>query len=117
MFDVQKTQQHNLLDQKASAIVLVKTFKKCLHNHSFLVDPIILIFFSKDACKPGFWSIYGTPECSMCPIGSYSNNFGASKCTECPFSKSTDTEGTNDESFCQSKFLFTSVYCLYSMYQ
>lgn len=55
-----------------------------------------------DACKPGFWSTYGTPECSVCPVGSYSNNFGASKCTECPSSKSTDTEGTNDESFCQN---------------
>lgn len=55
-----------------------------------------------DACKPGYWSTYGTPECSLCPIGSYSNNFGASKCTECPFSKSTDAEGANDESFCEN---------------
>lgn len=117
MFDVQKIQQHNLLDQKASAIVLVKTFKECLHTQSFLIDLMKLNFYSKDACKPGFWSTYGTPECSVCPIGSYSNNFGASKCTECPFSKSTDTEGTNDESFCQSKFSFTSIYCFYSMYQ
>lgn len=75
----------------------------------FSIGRFKVSFYFKDACKPGYWSTYGTPECSLCPIGSYSNNFGASKCTECPFSKSTDTEGTNDESFCESKFNFTSI--------
>lgn len=54
-----------------------------------------------DACKPGFWSTYGTPECSLCPIGSYTNNFGSSECTECSFSRSTDIEGADNELFCQ----------------
>lgn len=65
--------------------------------------------YSKDACKPGFWSTHGTPECSLCPIGSYSSNFGATKCTECSFSRSTDIEGANNESFCQGIFYFTKL--------
>lgn len=81
-------------------------FKKMLLGQRFLIDLIKVYVYSKDACKPGYWSTYGTPECSLCPIGSYSNNVGASKCTECPFSKSTDAEGANDESFCESKFYF-----------
>lgn len=105
MYDVQKTQQHNLLDQKASMIVLVRTFKT-VYTRGFSIVFIKVSFFSKDACKPGYWSPFGTPECSLCPIGSYSNHFGALKCKECPFSKSTDAEGANDESFCESKFDF-----------
>lgn len=54
-----------------------------------------------DACEPGYWSADGTPVCSLCPIGTFSNSFGMTKCIQCNHSKSTEIEGAVDEAFCQ----------------
>lgn len=54
-----------------------------------------------DACEPGYWSADGTPVCSLCPIGTFSNSFGLTNCTQCKHSRSTEIEGAVNESFCQ----------------
>lgn len=60
-----------------------------------------IIFFFIDACEPGYWSADGTPVCSLCPIGTFSNSFGLTNCTQCRHSRSTEIEGAVNESFCQ----------------
>lgn len=65
-----------------------------------------LICFFIDACEPGYWSADGTPVCSLCPIGTFSNSFGLTNCTQCKHSRSTEIEGAVDESFCQGVWKF-----------
>eukprot|EP00105_Crassostrea_gigas_P019111 XP_011437468.1 PREDICTED: uncharacterized protein LOC105335342 [Crassostrea gigas] len=54
-----------------------------------------------DGCQPGSWSPNGTPECSLCAVGSYSDVYGAAECKSCPGSKSTVEEGATNFSQCQ----------------
>ncbi|XP_078337815.1 uncharacterized protein LOC111100868 [Crassostrea virginica] len=54
-----------------------------------------------EACRPGYWSIDGTPACSLCPVGSFSNTFGMTRCQKCAYSQSTEIEGATSESHCQ----------------
>lgn len=55
---------------------------------------------STDGCYPGSWSADGTPECSLCAVGSYSDVYGASECILCPGSTSTAEEGTDSVAKC-----------------
>lgn len=54
-----------------------------------------------DVCKPGYWSADGTPVCSLCPIGTFSDSFGSTYCVQCNHSTSTEIEGATDASYCQ----------------
>lgn len=54
----------------------------------------------EDGCYPGSWSADGTPECSLCSVGSYSDVYGASECILCPGSTSTAKEGTASVAKC-----------------
>lgn len=56
-----------------------------------------------DGCQPGSWSPNGTPECSLCAVGSYSDVYGAPECKSCPGSKSTVEEGAASLLQCQGK--------------
>ncbi|XP_048737007.2 sushi, von Willebrand factor type A, EGF and pentraxin domain-containing protein 1-like [Ostrea edulis] len=55
----------------------------------------------EEGCEPGSWSPNGTPECSLCMIGTFSDSYGASQCTPCPGSKSTTEEGSISITQCQ----------------
>lgn len=63
----------------------------------------ILFFLVPDGCQPGSWSPNGTPECSLCAVGSYSDVYGAAECKSCPGSQSTVEEGATNFSQCQGE--------------
>lgn len=53
------------------------------------------------ACEPGSWSLDGTPDCSQCPVGTYSDKYGVTLCKKCEHSLSTENEGVKEESQCR----------------
>ncbi|XP_061173458.1 uncharacterized protein LOC133182626 [Saccostrea echinata] len=60
-----------------------------------------LLSHCKPGCEPGSWSPDGTPECSLCPVGTYSDQYGSIQCTVCPGSTTTVEEGSTGLSKCQ----------------
>ncbi|XP_061173455.1 uncharacterized protein LOC133182624 [Saccostrea echinata] len=55
----------------------------------------------EEGCEQGSWSNTGTPACSLCVVGTFSDDYGSVHCTACPGSKSTIQEGANNITQCQ----------------
>ena len=49
-------------------------------------------------CSPGYYEV--EHACILCGKGTYSESSGVTQCTDCTGTKSTDTEGSNDEAAC-----------------
>lgn len=61
----------------------------------------VIIYSSADGCEPGSWSPTGTPQCSLCAVGTFNDAFGSTKCTPCPGAKSTIEEGASSIDQCK----------------
>ncbi|XP_062584887.1 uncharacterized protein LOC134246515 [Saccostrea cucullata] len=55
----------------------------------------------EDGCRPGSWSVSGTPTCSLCAVGTFSTDYGSVQCISCPGSTTTINEGASSISHCQ----------------
>lgn len=57
-------------------------------------------------CDPGSFSSNGIAPCSLCPLNSYSDNYGVSACTQCGPSQITGSTGASSATSCIGLSLF-----------
>ncbi|XP_053381241.1 uncharacterized protein LOC128546131 isoform X1 [Mercenaria mercenaria] len=55
----------------------------------------------EEACQAGFYSATGTPPCSACDLGWFSEDYGSTECTQCQGSQITLIAGATSGSQCK----------------
>lgn len=117
VFDVQITQQHNLLDQKASAIVLVRTFKKCLKKQSFSIDLMKFISIPKMLANLVF-GLHMELQNVLCALLDHiQTTLEHLNVQNAPLQNQPIRRVPTMNHFVKASFLFNLIYCFYSMYQ
>eukprot|EP00111_Clytia_hemisphaerica_P015651 TCONS_00046199-protein len=77
----------------------------CLHcpQGSLVTDGDVKSFTScKEICKPGEYSSNGLAPCSICPVGTYSDDYRSASCKSCPAGTTTVKPGTISKFDCGS---------------